>query len=356
MASFQEPGISQLDMITAEDPMELSSEMKPLANAEDIDIDLMANDLLQESEDDLMAEDLISVIDQELPDVEAPQAGNDDEMFDDEYPSGEFQESRSVHDEDLEDAEESTIGDSADIIIATVGESTVTQSVQSEAEVPLQRKTDASYAQQELQQSSVQYLRDTQEPTLQLDSGGIESQADADPHVTSSQGNDWPGELQDGPIASSSGSDAAEDAFDQKPDDVSGLLSGHEDEQALSVSLPKSQDITTNQDESLTSNINLLQHPPYVHPVVVVYQDNEMSLFPPIDQDQEHSQTYLLHDETHAAGSINYLLGACRSVLGESISEQDELEIQIEDLGLHLSEVNLRTLQRIVVSLTFFTL
>lgn len=339
MASFPEPEISRLDMMTAEDPMELSSEIKPL-NAEDIDIDLMANDLLQESDDDLMVEDLISVTDQELPDVEVPQAGNDDEMFDDEYPSGEFQESRSAQDEDLEDAEESTIGDSADIIIATAGESTVTQSVQSEAEVSLRRETDASYAQQDLQQSSVQYLRNSQEHTTHLESGVIENQANADPQVTSSHGNDWPGELQDGPIASSSGSDAANDAFDQKPDDVPGLLASHEDEQARSGSLPKSEDVTTNQDELLTSNINLLPHPPYVHPVVVVYQDNEMSLFPPIDQDQEHSQTYLLHDETHAAGSINYLLGACRTVLGDSISEQDELEVQIEDLGLHLSEVN----------------
>lgn len=332
-------------MITAEDPMELSSEMNPPANAEDIDIDLMANDLLQESEDDFMAEDLISVTDQELPDVEAPQAGNDDEMFDDEYPSAEFQENVSVHDEDLEDAEESTIGDGTDIIIATVGEGTATQPVQSEVEVPLQRATESPHAKQELQQSSVQSLKDNQEPALQLNSSDFQPQANADPQVTSLQGNNWPGDLEDEPLASSSGSDAAEDPYGQNSENVLGIPSTREDERATSVSLAKTQIVTTNQDESLTSKVSLLRHPPYVHPVVVVYQDTEMSLFPPIDQDQEHSQTYLLQDETHAAGSINNLLGACRSVLGESISEEDELEIQIEDLGLHLSEVSLRILQ-----------
>lgn len=78
----------------------------------------------------------------------------------------------------------------------------------------------------------------------------------------------------------------------------------------------------------------------YLHPVLVAYQDNEISLFPPINQEEEHDSTYFLQDEQLANDPIRNILEACRSVLGESISEQDELTIEIEELGLHISEVS----------------
>ncbi len=320
--------------------MELSSEMNPSANAEDIDIDLMTNDVY-EREDDFMAEDLISVADQELPDVEAPQAGNDDEMFDDEYPSGEFQENLFVHDEDLEDAEESVIVESADTIIATVKGSPAKQIVQSHFQVRPQEEIIAANANMEPHQDSLEVLRGIQEPAAPSGVTGVHNQANAGPQVASAQGDNLPGDLGHGPIAPVDGNDAIE----EKLEDSAQILTTLADEQEPSVLAAKTQDAITNQDESLALNLNLSQYPAYIHPVVVVYQDNEMSLFPPIDQDQEHSQTYFLQDESHAAKSINCLLGACRSVLGESINEQDELEIQIEELGLHLSEVSLRILQ-----------
>ena len=84
-----------------------------------------------------------------------------------------------------------------------------------------------------------------------------------------------------------------------------------------------------------------LQRPAYVHPVMVMYQGDEISLFPPVDQEEEQSSTYFLQDEQLASDAITKLLGACRSVLGESISVQEELVIDIEELGLHMSEVSL---------------
>lgn len=73
------------------------------------------------------------------------------------------------------------------------------------------------------------------------------------------------------------------------------------------------------------------------HPVIVVYQGSEISLFPPSEQDA--SETFFLQDESLAHRSIYDLLHACRQVLGETIHEADELEINIAELGLCISEV-----------------
>ena len=87
-----------------------------------------------------------------------------------------------------------------------------------------------------------------------------------------------------------------------------------------------------------------LQRPAYVHPVMVMYQGDEISLFPPVDQEEEQSSTYFLQDEQLASSAVTRLLGACRSVLGESISAHEELVIDIEELSLHISEVSLSRL------------
>ena len=77
----------------------------------------------------------------------------------------------------------------------------------------------------------------------------------------------------------------------------------------------------------------------HLHPVVVVYQESEMFLFPP-PQDNEQSQTYFLQDESVANESMSELLQECRNLLGRSISENDELEIEIPLLNLRLGEVS----------------
>lgn len=75
-----------------------------------------------------------------------------------------------------------------------------------------------------------------------------------------------------------------------------------------------------------------------LHPVIVTYLDNEISLFPPREQDQ--SETFFLQDESIAYQTIGDLLQACRTVLGETIRDEDELEMDIADLGLCISEVS----------------
>ncbi|OJD34553.1 conserved glutamic acid-rich protein [Diplodia corticola] len=73
------------------------------------------------------------------------------------------------------------------------------------------------------------------------------------------------------------------------------------------------------------------------HPVVVVYQGDEISLFPPHGSDTSDS-FYFLHDESLANESIRSLLQACRQVLGETMRDEDELEFDIAELGLCVSE------------------
>ena len=80
--------------------------------------------------------------------------------------------------------------------------------------------------------------------------------------------------------------------------------------------------------------------PHSVHPVIMIYQSNEMSLFPPVDQDTEESQTYFLDDESYATESLGTLFEHCRSVLADSINDTEELEIKIPELGLAITEVS----------------
>ena len=77
-----------------------------------------------------------------------------------------------------------------------------------------------------------------------------------------------------------------------------------------------------------------------LHPVVVVYQEEEILLFPPGQTEQEEAQTFLLDEESLADKGVLTLLTACRAVLGDSIDENDELEISIEALDLKISEVS----------------
>jgi len=83
-----------------------------------------------------------------------------------------------------------------------------------------------------------------------------------------------------------------------------------------------------------------------LHPVVVVYQESEILLFPPHEHGEEQAQTYFLEDESLATQTIQSLLRACRLVLADSINEDYELELKITSLGLEICEVSLLFLQR----------
>lgn len=76
---------------------------------------------------------------------------------------------------------------------------------------------------------------------------------------------------------------------------------------------------------------------PSLPTIKVLYQDNEISLFPPREGDS--SETFFLEDEGLGSESLAELLKACRHVLGDYIAEGEELTFDIESLNLHLTEV-----------------
>lgn len=75
-----------------------------------------------------------------------------------------------------------------------------------------------------------------------------------------------------------------------------------------------------------------------LHPITVLYQETEMSLFPPTVDDA--AETYFLQDESLADLSISELFKAMRLVLADTVSDDDELELGMDVLDLYLTEVS----------------
>ncbi|KAJ9616685.1 hypothetical protein H2200_000404 [Cladophialophora chaetospira] len=73
-----------------------------------------------------------------------------------------------------------------------------------------------------------------------------------------------------------------------------------------------------------------------IHPVTVVYLEDEMSLFPPMLGDS--SSMYFLSDSTLAAEPLERMLSECRAILGTTLDHHDELVLDVPSLGLHICE------------------
>ncbi|KAI4723367.1 hypothetical protein E4T48_00513 [Aureobasidium sp. EXF-10727] len=76
-----------------------------------------------------------------------------------------------------------------------------------------------------------------------------------------------------------------------------------------------------------------------LHPTIVEYQENEVYLFP--SRDPAVPEQYLLQNENLVTTSLGDLLQACRTALGDGISEDEELVLGVEELDLYVSEVRL---------------
>ena len=73
-----------------------------------------------------------------------------------------------------------------------------------------------------------------------------------------------------------------------------------------------------------------------LHPVSVSYLGEEMSLFPPLHDIE--TNTFLLSEISLAYGPLDNLLGSCRELLAQSIADDDEVVLDIPNLGLHICE------------------
>lgn len=80
------------------------------------------------------------------------------------------------------------------------------------------------------------------------------------------------------------------------------------------------------------------QHDESLHPVKVLYQDNEISLFPPLEGDS--AETFFLHDEDVAYDSVGKLFGSLREVLMDNVAENEVLVIGVDSLGIQITEVS----------------
>ena len=104
-----------------------------------------------------------------------------------------------------------------------------------------------------------------------------------------------------------------------------------EDSEEKADTAPADEDVDYESSQESAEEVNLRN-------VKVLYQDSEISLFPPMEDDP--TETYFIEELALAHEPIGKLFHACRSVLDEHITEQEELVIDIESLNLHLSEVS----------------
>ena len=333
--------------------MELSSDMDRRQMAdEDIDIDLdLTGDQIPDGEDDYMVEDVNPAIDEASFERQLPPGGRDDEMLDDEYSLHEVEGNSSVHDEDLGDAIYPVLEESVELLEEPSSEHNLESAADwpgdtlQEQEIGVtvddihQQSDSRSYHSEsekvKLSQSPVEPILDSLTATQREDDFEVQEQ---EPSHRLDNIHHLSGEVTCADFQ------AGDTTVTQNTDSDWGSAAPR-DEHEGQTHFPNSAYRTANSDGLETQNETASAVATYMHPVTVVYQDSEMSLFPPTDEDQEHSQTYLLHDERLARESIMSLFGACRLVLADSIEEDDELEITIGELGLQISEVRVSRIQ-----------
>lgn len=100
---------------------------------------------------------------------------------------------------------------------------------------------------------------------------------------------------------------------------------GHVEHLEANTSYEKESQETHEGDESL-------------HPVKVLYQEAEISLFPPMEGDS--AETFFLHDEDIAYDNVGKLFNSLREVLLDNVAENEILVIDIDSLGIQITEVS----------------
>lgn len=119
-------------------------------------------------------------------------------------------------------------------------------------------------------------------------------------------------------------------------------VAGHEDDkEPLNLTLTHQETDLSNY--TLSEDVSRERQPnsPTVtglHPTIVEYDGNEVYLFP--SRDPAVPEQYLLDNENLVTTSLGDLLQACRTALGDGITEDEELVLGVEELDLYVSEVS----------------
>ena len=345
-------GPPHLNVPSSEDPMRLSPDMDRHASADDdIDIDFEFDDeIIHEGEDANMDEQPDSMIDHRHGDDKRDTAVNDDEMVDESELDQAHQEQLSLLDEDLEDAD--GLGMDDDFEKSRLDQhSLVYETEQLDGHIVDPEDTAQSNgiglpgSGDDAQGRS----NDPAEPVQEQSPGPRNQGVD----TASEQGNndrEDSGKLSAQQLSGQRESEAYAETSNQEASiyqaDAGPLPANTEESSSHQLDNKRSIQIGFENDHQYhESNEDDRQDdvPPMtqpLHPIVVVYQGNEMSLFPPVDQGTEQSQIYFLSNESYASESLTTLFGRCKTVLADTIREDEELEIRIAELGLSINEVS----------------
>ena len=336
-----------------EDPMELTSDMEQrLGGAGDIDLDLdLTEDNQQHGEDEFMDEEDVNA-DANPISAFGPEAYavNDDEMTDHSYAQGLLDEGASVRDEDIEDAEYTAPQLEEDRVVELDSDH---PNEQNEEELATYEESigEQSHDQYDQRQEHNEQELHEQPTKPEVESASVRranlngrTELAKFHNVITKVATE---ETLDGePLAINKKATDNPDAANQtsrtpSADDLVAAAPKLEQvgEEVLPVSLDIDAVATSNVEDLQTRGEVISNNTTHLHPIVLDYQGDEMFLFPPVDQVGEHAATFLLADERIAYGTIGKLLDACRYVLKGSLSEQDELMINIHDLDLQISEV-----------------
>lgn len=353
MSALGEVGGPHLDVPPSEDPMRLSPDTDRQASADDdIDIDFEFDDeITYEGEDANMDEQTDSMIDHRHGDDKRDTAVNDDEMVDESELDQAHQEQLSLLDEDLEDAD--GLGMDEDFEKSRLDQHSPAYETEQidEYNVDLEDTAQSNGIGSPGSGDNAQgHSIDPAEPVHEQSPGPRNQDVD----TASVHGNNDHEDSRKLPAQHVSGkreSEADAETSNQEASiyqvDAGHLTANTEESRSLQVDNERSIQVGFEDDNQYhESNEDDRQDdvPPMtqpLHPIVVVYQGNEMSLFPPVDQDTEQSQIYFLSNESYASESLTTLFGRCKTVLADTIREDEELEIRIADLGLSINEVSI---------------
>lgn len=336
MTTIYIPSIMSHETFAPEDPMELSLDIDRRQVMEvDIDVDL---DLIVERpferEDHYMAEDYNLGADQDLFGRPILQ-GKDDDMLDEEYTVQEAEGKISVSDEQLEDAACLELEENIVFLPANqaVSELEVNVDLTGDSSPVQEFDTSVNHAQTEVA-SGLAITREVDESEQFAQTTTDEPRG---PHFGETPETSY--DLDDSLDAADQVASREVSAPTQTVFQVSGsawdgpILRVEKDSR---FSSPNLEDGVAPSNTFLIPNENSSTYLSGVLPVTLIYQDTEMSLFPPAEGGQT---TYFLSDEGLVSQNIENLFDACRNVLAGSIEEEEKLEFSIDDLGLRISEV-----------------
>ncbi len=319
-----------------DDLMELSSDLnRPSGTNDDIEIDLdLTGDQGQETDNDYMIEDDKSEA-QADNNLEAPPSVKDDLMLDDDAVSQTMQDDAPVLDEEPYDVDIIEHDESNTTITGPNGEGL---SQDTATDLP-----GTGYSEYEQEDELIDHsVHEVEEPAELLD---VDFENPREEEVDPPQERELEAQSKETIVshykketqAVNVGQEQSSVSTDPTPQNqtlsLDNTLNTTNDCDEEAHNEPSHDLDTSNADYSHQEVANEVLA---VHPVVLVYQGREMSLFPSSNQG---SDIYFLQDETLAHQSVSDLLQACRSILGDDVAEGEELTIAMAELGLYINEV-----------------